>query len=74
MKYIIYGDYGYVSEQELHSRDNRHDAIRWAANYCHQLGMTGYDIIDVVYSTADGVYVSIWRMESEEHEFIYDEF
>lgn len=73
MKYIVYGDYGYVSEQELHTSLSNNDAVRWAKNYCRR-DTGGYNIIEVAYFAADGEYVPVWRTEADEDELVHDEF
>jgi hypothetical protein len=71
MKYIVYGDYGYVNEQELYSCNSRDQAVVWAKKYCRR-DTGGYNVIEVAYFANDGEYVPVWQFEAEE-ELLYDE-
>jgi len=69
--YYVYGDYGYASENELHSQPSAEYAKQWAEGYTrHDMG--GYDVIEVAYFDEDGEYRVLWRMDAEDPEFEND--
>jgi hypothetical protein len=68
-KFYVYGDYGYTTEQELHSQPSAEYAKQWAEGYTRWGDMGGYNVIEVAYFDEEGEYVVIWRMDAEDPEF-----
>ena len=42
--FYVFGDYGYVNEQELFSSESLSEAQRWAQQYCSQGDLGGYNL------------------------------
>ena len=64
MKFKVFGDYGYNSENELYESDSQNDAVRWLSNYIRQ-DMGGYNILEVAYFANDGEYVSAYTVRAD---------
>ena len=69
--YYVYGDYGYVSENELYSTNNLQEALNFARNYTRWGDMGGYSVIEVAWFNEDGEYIEELRIESEEEDWEY---
>jgi hypothetical protein len=74
MKFQVYGDYGYSSQQLLEEFATQEEAIRWAANYCER-DTGGYNTVEVAYFAEDGEYVPVWTAEAPDHDddFYWDD-
>ena len=64
--YKVFGDYGYVSENELFETNNLQEALNFARSYTRWGDMGGYNVIEVAWFTEDGEYVEELRIEAEE--------
>lgn len=70
MKYKVYGDYGYATEQLLGEFHTESEAVAWAEEQCavcieEQGDLGGHDIIEVAYF-ADEEYVPVWTRRLED--------
>lgn len=68
VSYIVYGDYGYVTEDELYETSNLKAAINWAERYVDKHGMCGYEMIEVIWHTVgDGEHICEWKMTEDDY-------
>lgn len=67
MKYQVYGDYGYVSQNLLEEFDSVTEAIRWAESYCSD-DLGGYSVVEVAWFAADGEYMVDWARRADEYD------
>lgn len=66
--YYVFGDYGYVNEQELFRSSSLSEAKEWAQRYTRHGDMGGYNCIEVAYFASDGEYVDELRIMADDLE------
>ena len=66
--FYVFGDYGYVNEQELFSTESLSEARAWAQQYCAQGDLGGYNCVEVAWFAGDGEYMEELRIMAEDAE------